>query len=104
MILKNLIKKLIDHTFFADHKVYIELHQYDKENDEFKYYKFNITGVEEGGNVGCEEYTRILGNINSCVEIDNDYVPPSEDEIARGEKFGRFIEKLTKKKITFINK
>ena len=46
MLLKNLIKKLIDHTFFADNKVYIELHQYDKKNDTFKYYKFNITGVE----------------------------------------------------------
>tara|TARA_R100000654_G_scaffold9591_1_gene21964 strand:- start:82 stop:396 length:315 start_codon:yes stop_codon:yes gene_type:complete len=104
MLLKNLIKKLIDHTYFADHKVYIELYEHDKENDTLKCYKLNITDVAEGGNLGQEEYTKIVANVASCVEIDNDYVPPSEDEIARGQKFGRFIEKLTKKKITFINK
>ena len=81
MLLKNLIKKLIDHTYFADHKVYIELYEHDKENDTLKCYKLNITDVAEGGNVGQEEYTKIVANVASCVEIDNDYVPPSEDEI-----------------------
>ena len=104
MILKNLIKKLIDHSFFADHKVYIQLVEHDKKNDTVKYYKFNITEINEGGNVGDEEYTTITGNINSCVEVDSDYVPPNENQIANGQKFGRFIPKLIKKKITFMNK
>ena len=100
MKLKNLIKKLLDHMFFADNKVYIELYDYNKKNDTLKCYKFNITDVDEGGNVGHEEYTKIVGKLTSCVEVDSDYEPPNEHEIFLGQKFGRFIPKLTKKKIT----
>ena len=90
--------------FWSDNKVYIELSDYNKETDDLKFYKFEITGVDEGGHMGSEEYTVIKGKINSCVEVDSDFVPPSEDEIARGQKFGRFVERLTKKKLTFMNK
>ena len=48
--------------------------------------------------------TVIKGKINSCVQVDSDFVPASEDEIARRQKFGRFVERLTKKKLTFMNK
>ena len=100
MILKNLIKKLIDVDHFLDHKVYIQLYKYDKENDTFKYYNFNITEISEGGNVGSEEYTTIVGKINSCVEVDSDYIPPTDNDIQNGANFGRFIPRLTKRKIT----
>jgi hypothetical protein len=96
MKLKNLIKKLIDMMFFSDHKVYIQLYKYDKKNETFKYYNFNIVGISEGGNLGSEEYTIIEGKINSCVEVDSDYIPA----IQNGEKFGKFVPKLTKRKIT----
>jgi len=100
MKLKNLIKKLIDVDHFLDHKVYIQLYKYDKENDTFKYYNFNITEISEGGNVGSEEYTTIVGKINSCVEVDSDYIPPTDNDIQNGANFGRFIPRSTKRKIT----
>ena len=100
MKLKNLIKKLIDVDHFLDHKVYIQLYKYDKENDTYKYYNFNITEISEGGNVGSEEYTTIVGKINSCVEVDSDYIPPTDNDIQNGVNFGRFIPRLTKRKIT----
>ena len=37
MLLKNLVKKLIDKMSFADNKVYIELYSHDKEKDELKF-------------------------------------------------------------------
>lgn len=91
------MKKLLDQMFWSDNKVYIQLYHYDKETDTYKYYKFDITRVDEGGHVGSEEYTVIEGKLNSCVEVDSDYI------IEEGQKFGKFIPKLTKKKITFIN-
>jgi len=100
MILKNLIKKLIDVMYLSDHKVYIQLYKYDKENDTFKYYNFNITEISEGGEIGSEEYTAIVGKIDSCVEVDSDYIPATDNDIQNGANFGRFIPRLTKRKIT----
>jgi uncharacterized OsmC-like protein len=74
MILNNLIKKLIDLLGgYSDKKVYIELLKHDKENDTYKYYRINITEVSEGGDLDSEEYTTIVGYIDSCVEIESDY-------------------------------
>jgi len=74
MILNNLIKKLIDLLGgYSDKKVYIELLKHDKENDTDKYYRINITEVSEGGSPLNEEYTTIVGYIDSCVEIESDY-------------------------------
>tara|TARA_Y100000031_G_scaffold127578_1_gene145358 strand:- start:690 stop:947 length:258 start_codon:yes stop_codon:yes gene_type:complete len=74
MILNNLIKKLIDLLGgYSDKKVYIELLKHDKENDTDKYYRINITEVSEGGSPLNEEYTTIVGHIDSCVEIESDY-------------------------------
>ena len=98
MILKNLVKKLIDVMYFSDHKVYIQL--YKKENDTYKYYNFNITEIADGGEIGSEEYTAIVGKIDSCVEVDSDYIPATDNDIQNGAKFGRFIPRLTKRKIT----
>ena len=40
MILKKLMKHLIDKMSFGDKKVYIELYSHDKEKDDLKIYKF----------------------------------------------------------------
>ena len=98
MILKKLVKHLIDKMSFADNKVYIELYSHDKEKDELKLYKFNIVDVDEGGEVGSEEYTKIVGKLNSCVEVDSDYVKPD------GSEFGRFIPKYKAKRVEFLDK
>ena len=95
MILKNLVKKLIDFMAgYYDKKIYIQLLKYDKENDDHKYYRFNITDLSEGGHLGSEEYALINGNINSCTEIDSGWIEPTN-----GDKFGKSIDILTKRKI-----
>ena len=54
--------------------------------------------VDEGGEVGSEEYTKIVGKLNSCVEVDSDYVKPD------GNEFGRFIPKYKAKRVEFLDK
>ena len=98
MLLKNLVKKLIDKMSFADNKVYIELYSHNKETDDIKIFRFNIVDVDEGGEVGSEEYTKIVGKLNSCVEVDSDYVKPD------GNEFGRFIPKYKAKRVEFLDK
>tara|TARA_R100000773_G_C4148796_1_gene71849 strand:+ start:278 stop:574 length:297 start_codon:yes stop_codon:yes gene_type:complete len=98
MLLKKLIKLLIDKMFLGDNKVYIELYSHDKENDDIKIYKFNIVDVDEGGHVGSEEYTKIVGKLSSCVEVDSDYVKPE------GNQYGRFIPKYKAKRVEFLDK
>jgi hypothetical protein len=98
MILKKLMKHLIDKMSFGDKKVYIELYSHDKEKDDLKIYKFEIEDVDEGGELGFEEYTKIVGKLNSCVEVDSDYVKPD------GSKFGRFIPKYKAKRVSFLDK
>jgi hypothetical protein len=98
MILKKLMKHLIDKMSFGDKKVYIELYSHDKEKDDLKIYKFEIEDVDEGGEVGSEEYTKIVGKLNSCVEVDSDYVKPD------GNEFGRFIPKYKAKRVSFLDK
>jgi|TARA_Y100000817_G_scaffold142517_1_gene111688 hypothetical protein len=100
MLLKNLVKKLIDKMSLADNNVYIELYSHDKEKDELKLYKFNIVDVDEGGHVGSEEYTKIVGKLNSCVEVDSDYVLSKGNEL----EFGRFVPKYKAKKVEFLDK
>jgi len=95
MILKNLVKKLIDLlSGYSDKKIYIQLLKYDKENDGHKYYRFNITDLSECGDLGSEEYTLINGNINSCTEINSKVYLPED-----GNKFGYFKPIHTKRKI-----
>tara|TARA_R100000231_G_scaffold8124_1_gene11003 strand:- start:1560 stop:1856 length:297 start_codon:yes stop_codon:yes gene_type:complete len=98
MILKKLVKHLIDKMSFADNKVYIELYSHNKETDDIKIFRFNIVDVDEGGEVGSEEYTKIVGKLNSCVEVDSDYVKPD------GNEFGRFIPKYKAKRVEFLDK
>jgi hypothetical protein len=98
MILKKLVKLLIDKMSFADNNVYIELYSHDKEKDDLKLYKFNIVSVDEGGHLGSEEYTKIVGKLSSCVEVDSDYVHPE------GNEFGRFIPKYKAKRVEFLDK
>jgi len=98
MLLKNLVKKLIDKMSFADNKVYIELYSHNKETDDIKIFRFNIVDVDEGGEVGSDEYTKIVGKLNSCVEVDSDYVKPD------GNEFGRFIPKYKAKRVEFLDK
>ena len=64
MLLNNLMKRLIDKMSFGDKKVYIELYSHDKEKDDLKIYKFDITDVDEGGELGFEEYTKIVGKLS----------------------------------------
>ena len=95
MILKNLVKKLIDFMAgYYDKKIYIQLYKYDKENDTFKYYNFNLTEISEGGQMGFEEYIIISGRINSCTEINSEVYLPED-----GNKFGHFKPIHTKRKI-----
>ena len=100
MLLKNLVKKLIDKMSLADNNVYITLYSHDKERDELKLYKFNIVEVDEGGHLGSEEYTKIVGKLSSCVEVDSDYVPSKGNELG----FGRFVPKYKAKKVEFLDK
>ena len=102
MILNNLVKKLIDlMSGYSDKKVYIQLCNIDEYDvDKCRYYRFNITHVSEGGHgVMSEEYTMITGNMKACTEIDLDWIEPTN-----GEKFGRCIDKYTKRKMIIKEK
>ena len=101
MILNNLVKKLIDLLpAYSDKKVYIQLCNVDDYDvDKCRYYRFNITHISEGGYSIGEEYTMISGNIKACTEIDVDWIEPTDNDIQNGNKFGRCIDKFTKRKM-----
>ena len=107
MILNNLVKKLIDLlSGYSDKKVYIQLCNVDEYDvDKCRYYRFNITHVSEGGHgVMSEEYTMITGNMKACTEIDLDWIAPTDNDIQNGNKFGRCIDKYTKRKMIIKEK
>ena len=101
MILNNLVKKLIDLLpAYSDKKVYIQLCNVDDYDlDKCRNYRFNITHIAEGGHVGSEEYTMITGNMKAWTEIDVDWIKPTDNDIQNGNKFGRCIDKFTKRKM-----
>ena len=46
----------------------------------------------------------ITGNMKACTEIDLDWIEPTDNDIQNGNKFGRCIDKFTKRKIIIKEK